>query len=233
MRTFALLFLGVVIGWVASAEWSVEAVGLEADSITGKPINSFGVPELSSNRAQIVDAARASESLEATTQAKIEPQWNSAPNDGPRRVFETRMEVDANGQQRPVTVSRLVNADGSIVPEMPQGLVGRFQATAYGSPSGHGCFVVDTMTGKTWHVAPGVSRQLMSDALIQPSSQAPVTTPVPTQAYGAAAYGAPLAAPPSQSPEPNLENRAAVEPPRTVVPTPVPQLAEPESDDAN
>jgi len=161
------------------------------------------------------------------------------------------MVKDANGNLQPVTVSRLVNADGSVVPETPveqhqpyappvnaqinatafahppvSGLVGRFQATAYGSPSGHGCYVVDTMTGKTWHVAPGIGRQLITEALAQ--------SPTPTPA--ARPWLTPDHQPPvgiSVTPTPNYY----VEPPQptqsSVVPTPKPELAEPESDDAN
>ncbi len=215
MRAFALLVVGVVVGWVASGEWSLEAVGDES----------------------IVDAARASGSLTATTQANLanaepSPQWNSVPANGPRRVWETQMEIDANGQQRPVTLSRLVNADGTIVPETPQGLVGRFQATAYGSPSGHGCYVVDTMSGKTWHVSPGIGRQLMSEALVQPAAQA--ATPVPTAAYGASTYSAPsLLGPQSQTGEPIPQSRPVDSPRSNVVPTPKPELAEPESNGDN
>jgi hypothetical protein len=218
MRAFALLFLGVVGGWVASGvDWSREAVGEES----------------------IADAARASGSLNATTQAKIanaepSPQWNSVPTNGPRRVWETRMEVDANGQQHLAKVSRLVNADGSIVPETPQELIGRFQASAYGSPSGHGCYIVDTMTGKTWHVAPGIGRQIMTEGLLptplppSPVLQSPngphnppepVPSLAPTPSYTEATQGL------------GTTNRPAPAP--NVAPTPVPQSAEPESDDAN
>ncbi|MBL9162089.1 MAG: hypothetical protein JNL18_05025 [Planctomycetaceae bacterium] len=89
-------------------------------------------------------------------------------------------------------MSRLVNADGSDYPEtqvarqqspyrLPTdvqinatavahppvaGLVGRFQASAYGSPSGHGCYVVDTMTGKTWHVANGQPARVVAEGFV-------------------------------------------------------------------
>jgi len=212
MRPFALLFLGVVVGWAASGmDWSRTAVGEES----------------------IVDAARASGSLNATTQAKIanaepSPQWNSVPTNGPRRVWETRMEVDAAGRQRPVTVSRLVNADGTIVPETPQGLIGRFQASAYGSPSGHGCYVVDTMTGKTWHVAPGIGRQTMTEGLL-PTTLPP--GPVPQLTNEPHYPSEPV---PSLAPTPSYYDEPSQSPQKSsVVPTPKPESAEPEPDDAN
>jgi hypothetical protein len=224
MRTLALLFLGVVVDWAASGvDWSREAVG-EDEIVRGERTVGTILPSLPANRAQLVDAARASSPLTATTQAKLadaepSPQWNSVPNNGPRRVWETRMEVDANGEQRPVTVSRLVNADGSIAQETPQGLVGRFQATAYGSPSGHGCYVVDTMTGKTWHAANGQPARVVTEALIQAAG--PPTMPVPTPAY----FDAP---PLTSRPVPEL---AQPSPEQDVAPTPAPQSPEP--DDAN
>jgi hypothetical protein len=56
-----------------------------------------------------------------------------------------------NGGSDQTAVTRPAPAGPSLAP----GLVGRYQATAYGSPNGHGCYIVDTMTGKTWHVANG------------------------------------------------------------------------------
>lgn len=218
MRTFALLFLGVIVGWaVSGVDWSRTAVGEES----------------------IIAAGRASGLLNATTDAKIAdpepaPQWNSIPTNGPRRVWETRMEVDANGQQHLVKVSRLVNADGTIVPETPQGLIGRFQATAYGSPSGHGCYIVDTMTGKTWHVASGVGRQTMTEGLL-PTTLPPGPVPQLTNEPHYPSEPVPSLAPTPSYTEATqglgTTNRPAPAP--YVAPTPVPQSAEPEPDAAN
>ena len=96
----------------------------------------------------------------------------------------------------PQPTYRAAPADGNLDPSI-QGprhtevmsqpsLVGRFQATAYGSPNGHGCYVVDTMTGKTWHVANGQQRQVVTEALgIQAGpilTTAPSILPRPVQA---------------------------------------------------
>ena len=61
----------------------------------------------------------------------------------------------------------------SAAPESPA-LVGRFQVSAYGSPNGHGCYIVDTMTGKTLHVANGQQPQIVAEAL-SPQSTHSVT----------------------------------------------------------
>jgi hypothetical protein len=57
MRTFALLFLGVVVGWAAGGvDWSRDAVGQDTDSITGKPVLQFdGVAPLAQGRTIVLD----------------------------------------------------------------------------------------------------------------------------------------------------------------------------------
>ncbi|MBL9163756.1 MAG: hypothetical protein JNL18_13580, partial [Planctomycetaceae bacterium] len=97
MKPFALLIVGVVVGWAASGlDWNRSAVGEELpdDSVapaeSPKPETALEVP--------------------ASDNPKRPRQW-------PRRVYETHMAKDANGNLHPVTVSRLVNADGSDYPE--------------------------------------------------------------------------------------------------------------------
>ncbi len=226
MRVLVLLLIGVVVGWAASdVDWNCSA---EGDELPNDSVAAAALP----NPAEVLEAP-------ASDNPRRPRQW-------PRRVFETRVANDANGNLHPVTVSRLVNADGSVVPETPfaqqppyippadvqnnatalahspvSGLVGRFQASAYGSPSGHGCYVVDTMTGKTWHVANGQQSHVVTEALVQ---QAPTHNPLATPTYNQ----------PAVAPTPSYYD----EPPRSlqksnVVPTPSPELAEPEADDAN
>jgi hypothetical protein len=144
----------------------------------------------------------------------------------PRRVTETRLITDANGVQQAVPITRLVNADGTVVPETPPGLVGRFQATAYGSPSGHGCYIVDTMTGQTWHVRNGQSPQVVASGLTPYAPQPAMPTPAmnhpepmmtPTPSYTESTPGLGTVNPPT--------------PQSNVVPTP--KSAEPTPDAAN
>ena len=63
---------------------------------------------------------------------------------------------------------------GESVPA-PASPVGRYQISAYGSPSGHGCYVVDTMSGKTWHIANGQPPEVVASSL---NSQAAPTEPL-------------------------------------------------------
>ena len=124
----------------------------------------------------------------------------------PRRVTETRLITDANGVQQAVPITRLVNSDGSVVPETPPGLVGRYQVSAYGSPSGHGCYIVDTMTGRTWHAANGQPPQVVAEALTPQSAQPATLVPTPS-------YTPPMLEPsPTQPPTqpPHLEEEKPV-----------------------
>lgn len=110
-------------------------------------------------------------------------------------------------------MSDLVNVTGySTAASLPPAeLVGRFQATAYGSPNGHGCYIVDTMTGRTLHVANGQQPQVVTETLVQPApTQNPLVAATPS-------YHDELPRSPQQS---------------NVVPTPAPGSAKLESDDA-
>ncbi|WP_428303690.1 hypothetical protein [Lacipirellula sp.] len=195
MKPLYLLAIGVGAGWAASGvDWTHDV--LAQNVLTDAPPATL--------QQDAPDAPPVPTSRAIPADGILDP---SIPR--PRRVYETRVTTDSNGARHSEVMSRLVNADGSIVSEPPPGLVGRFQATAYGSPSGSGCFVVDTMTGKTWHVAPGIGCRVLTEALTQ--SSAPPSSPS-------------LAPMPSYNNEPSLPQR------RSVVPTPKAELAEPESD---
>jgi hypothetical protein len=64
-------------------------------------------------------------------------------------------------------------------------LPGRFQVSAYGAANGHGCYVVDTATGQTWHIANGQPPQVVASGLTPyapqtaPPSPAPLLSPPP------------------------------------------------------
>ena len=228
MKPFTLLVVGVVVGWAASGvDWTCSA---EGDELSNDLVASAASP----NPADALE-------VPASDNPRRPRQW-------PRRVFETRMAKDANGNLHPITESRLVNADGSIYPETPvaqqppyappandqinatamsrlpapirAGLVGRFQASAYGSPSGHGCYVIDTMTGRTWHVANGQPPQVVACVGAQPAvTSDPAYVPTPSMNHPE-----PMVTPPPSYTEsmPGLGtvNRPATQ--RNVVPVPTP-----------
>ncbi|QDT74033.1 hypothetical protein [Lacipirellula limnantheis] len=59
-----------------------------------------------------------------------------------------------------VEISNSRQARKVVTPEAPAP-IGRFQATAYGWPGNEGCYIVDTATGKTWHVGQSVRPTLV------------------------------------------------------------------------
>jgi hypothetical protein len=99
----------------------------------------------------IIDAARSATPITATTQ----PTLTQVPVN---RKNSQGISV-TTWEQRPLQVASQPN------------LVGRFQTSAYGSPSGHGCYIVDTMTGRTWHVANGQPPQVVAEALSGQAAQ--------------------------------------------------------------
>jgi hypothetical protein len=57
-----------------------------------------------------------------------------------------------------------------LAPSSEFNLVGRYQVSAYGSPSGNGCYIIDTTTGRTWRAASGHAPQLVGELPQQPSA---------------------------------------------------------------
>lgn len=93
MKTFCLLLVGVVVGWVASGvDWSREAVGQEAARNPAPSGIEAAGPELK------------------------------------RKIGEWTKEVAEYSQ------------------------INRYQISAYAAQSNNGAYVVDTTTGKVWHV---------------------------------------------------------------------------------
>jgi hypothetical protein len=81
-------------------------------------------------------------------------------------------------------------------------LFGRFQVSAYGSPSGTGCYIIDTMTGRTWRVREGEPPELAGE-LPQTDSMPPTPNYEPI-----VPSTLPMPAPKLQlSPDPALESR--------------------------
>lgn len=57
-------------------------------------------------------------------------------------------------------------------------LVGRYQVSAYGTSNGHGCYIVDTMTGKTWHTTNGQRPEIVASGLnSQPTPEPELLSP--------------------------------------------------------
>lgn len=200
MRALALMFLGVVVGWTASGvDWSREAIGQDASTDLTEPSPLDTVPD------------RASSALE---------QKSPTDRSGPRWIYEESRSFDTEGNSITVPTRRDANdplkrrtiiprATRRVLAASEPNLVGRFQATAYGSPNGHGCYVVDTMTGQTWHILNGQPPQVVAAGLTPYAPQPAI--PAHQPAYG----------PPSQLY------------PQDEGPVSQPELAEPTPDAAN
>jgi hypothetical protein len=177
MRTFSLLLVGVVIGWAASGvDWSREAVGQES------PPPTAGAER--SNRRERDGVLRRRGLLPSRETAAPTPGTDAPPYD-PNSSAEPRPYVPPGFDAQPSPAlgmeelgEPIVEPTRGAVP-LP-GLLGRYQVSAYGSPSGHGCYIVDTITGRTWHVNNGQPPQVVADALspqtAQPAMPAPATT---------------------------------------------------------
>ena len=228
MRTFALLFIGVVVGWaVSGVDWSRDVLAQDAlidappstlrqDVPDAPPQPTYRAAPVESRKADGIFQEGSNPRQRSVSYDHIKPAETSTggqPYSSPPTDVVERRVTDGNGRTMAILENR--NQQHSTT----SGLVGRFQATAYGSPSGHGCYVVDTMTGKTWHAANGQQARVVTEALVQSAAQP--TTP----AY----YAPPL----TNRPEPELTeptpDRRTVESP--AINRPVPQVAEP--DDAN
>jgi hypothetical protein len=182
MRTIALLFLGVVIGWAASGvDWSREAVAQEAPrrgaerSIRRERDGALRRRLLPSREAEA--SAPAAEAPPYDPNSKIEPELNVTP--GPSTGMEELAEP-------------IVEPTHAAIAS--PGLPGRFQVSAYGWTNGHGCYVVDTVTGQTWHVANGQPAQVVTAGLTPHAPQPAAPAP------------APLLSPPPVLREPNASN---------------------------
>ena len=150
MRTFALLIVGVVVGWAASGvDWSRDVLAQEASKSTDGVLTF----ELSDTPVDV-------------------PASNSVPRSAGN-------PDDLDPLRRPTMKFSEPLFDSAPVVNDDQGKIGRFQASAYGSPNGHGCYIVDTTTGETWHVASGEGRPATPEALNQPAAQPTATATTP------------------------------------------------------
>jgi hypothetical protein len=84
-------------------------------------------------------------------------------------------------------------------------LVGRYQVSSYGTPSSNGCYIIDTMTGRTWRAVSGQAPQLVGELPQQPPTATftlPLNTPIPTPSYTEPAATSP--APPAVYDQPAI-----------------------------
>lgn len=173
MRTIALLFLGVIIGWAASGvDWSREAFAQEAPRRGAE--RSIRRERDGALRRRVLPPREAETPTPATDAPPYDPNSSVAPGPYATPGPSSGMEELAEPIVEP-THAALSS------PSLP----GRFQVSAYGSASGHGCYVVDTATGQTWHIANGQPPEVVAVGLTPhapqpaPRAPAPLLSPPP------------------------------------------------------
>ncbi|WP_152098924.1 hypothetical protein [Lacipirellula parvula] len=209
MKPLYLLAVGVVVGWAASGvDWNREAVGQESSppAAAERPIRR-GEGVLRGRLMRQTEAA-----APALAPANDAPAFT--PNDGATAVADApkpeaspsmsnfitvpRQEVDSEG--RTITVYEQHHAREAGRPSTSANPVGRFQVSAYGSPNGTGCYVVDSTTGQTWLIRNGQPPEVVTKALLGVASAPAVVAPTPV-------LFPPTAAPPQvQYGEPTPQN---------------------------
>ena len=194
MRTLCLVLVGVVVGWAASGvDLSREAAGQDSSTPTPGAERSIrrerdGVlrrrgllpPRETAAPAPGTDAPRYDPNANAEPRPDVPPSFD--PRQGPSLGMEELAEPSAEPARNAVS---------------SPGVLGRYQVSAYGSPNGHGCYIVDTMTGRTWHVSNGQPPQVVSEALSPLGVHSAMAVPAST-------YDTPaLLSPPSVVPQPS------------------------------
>jgi len=173
MRPIALLFLGVIVGWTASGvDWSREAFAQEAPrrgaerSIRREREGALRRRVLPSREAETPTPATEAPPFDPNTNVEPGPSLSPGPSPGMEELAEPIVEPTHAAVSSPA-------------------LPGRFQVSAYGAANGHGCYVVDTATGQTWHIANGQPPQVVASGLTPyapqpaPPAPAPLLSPPP------------------------------------------------------
>ena len=189
MRTIALLFLGVVVGWAASGvDWNREAFAQEAPRRGAERSIRRERDGLLRRRG-----ALPSRETEAPAPATEAPAFDPSGDVEPKPYVAPAPSPGLEALGEPIVESTRAAVSSP-------GLPGRFQVSAYGWANGHGCYVVDTATGQTWHVANGQPPQVVAAGLPPYAPQRAAPAPAPLLSPP------PMLAPPQLLRDPNASN---------------------------
>ena len=208
MKPFWLLLVGVVVGWAASGvDWTRDAVGQESSAPVVGGERSIRRGEGALRRrgllpqregaapAPSTDAPAFSPNVDATAvpdaaKAEATPSMSGVTT-VPRQV------TDSEG--RTITVYEQQRMGSEPGRSDSANSVGRFQATAYGSPNGNGCYIVDSTTGRTWLIRNGQPPEVVAKTLLVGALDPPLVAPatnVPQVQYREPAESLPYSAGP-------------------------------------
>jgi hypothetical protein len=200
MRTLCLLIVGVVVGWAASGvDWSRDAVGqepaidaeaIEGATLTDEPARAPGIGGERSIRRERDGILR--------RRGILPPREAPAPADAPPFEPTSDAPVTPAGNQPYSSPAWGPTAHPSFGPDVASGpalapadeatlLIGRYQVSAYGSPSSNGCYIIDTATGRVWRATNRQPPQFVgelppqqpSNSTVAPPLQSTLTEPAP------------------------------------------------------
>lgn len=176
MRTLNLLLVGIVVGWAASGVgWSREAVGQDSAAPTADAERSIRRERGGALRRRGLLPPR---ETAAPTRATDAPPYDPNSNGEPKPYVPPGVDSQQGSSFGMEELGEPIAEPTRATVSSPS-LLGRYQVSAYGSPSGHGCYVVDTMTGQTWHVANGQPPQVVASGLTPYAPQPAAPTPSP------------------------------------------------------
>jgi hypothetical protein len=182
VRTLGLLLIGLVASWAAlGVDWSEYARAQESPA-RGAERSIRRERDGVLRRRRILPPREAAAPTPETDAPPFEPSGNDGARPYVPPGFESQSRARLNSEEIVDRVGEPVAAPTRIAPssfEAP----GRFQVAAYGTSTSHGCYVVDTVTGQTWHIANGQPPQVVVSGLTPhaPQPAAPISTPTLTQ----------------------------------------------------
>lgn len=94
--------------------------------------------------------------------AASDVKWSRDAEAKPPNLDDVVLEEPVIGPMVEISNSRQARKVVTLEAPAP---IGRFQATAYGWPGNEGCYIVDTATGRAWHVGQSVRPTIVASEL--------------------------------------------------------------------
>jgi hypothetical protein len=167
MKPLGLLLVGIVVGWAApGVDWSCEAVGQESSPPAAGAERSIRRGEGVLRRRGLLPQREAASPTPTSDAPAFTPGSEAEPMPYVPPGFDAQQKpsIDTLPIGEAIAGPIIAPAQSSSPAANP---TGRYQVSAYGNPNGHGCYIVDTVTGRTWHVSNGQAPQVVTESLSQ------------------------------------------------------------------